>query len=351
MAARRSRTRGSDPWIQFERRHRGNPFLRQDPLYALSEPLLDLLVGTTAGSRVKSDAAAPRFLTEAEEEFERDLARTVSGGFFYRRPFPCLLLPSPATARQAEADRQIRTLQCDLMQDEGTHRQRAEQILAEGARYEEKADRRAAAYAGWLVTNPLFREECAALRLEWGEYIDAQRGFPAPQETFLGFPVGPPGPGGEPAAHFRRFYRRWGLQSFLTWDLPLPMRPSFVGPTFEPTAGLSEAGVNLFLPWYVVRDGQFNLRDLVKHLHQFRNPEHLGGWLNTPTTKREKLGDTRFRNVFILFRYQNLAIQSRYGDRSGWDAARQDEVFARLLKRSEESVRHVRLYLQKQLAS
>jgi hypothetical protein len=59
---------------EFVDRHAGHPFLQHDPLYALSEPIIEAI-----------KAEAPTFFTEDEEYFERDLAKTASFGFFHRR--------------------------------------------------------------------------------------------------------------------------------------------------------------------------------------------------------------------------------------------------------------------------
>ena len=55
-------------------------------------------------------------------------------------------------------------------------------------------------------------------------------------------------------------------------------------------------------------------------------------------------------HALILYRSQKLAIESRYGGRPGWDVARQDAAFARYLGLSRESVKRVRLHLQRHLS-
>jgi hypothetical protein len=322
-----------------------------DPLYSLPEALIDIIAGKQSGSLTERQGVAPGFLSEDEVAFERDLARTVGGGgFFYREPFPCLLLAAPASPEVDRADQEIQSLLGEGLETEGVHPRRVQMIFDNEGRYRELADTRAAAYAGWLVTDARFRQERDALRGAWGTYVEEERRFPVVPQSVLGHPIGPPSRGGKQFAHFMRFYRRWGLETFLTWDLPLPMRPAFHGAPFRQKAGLSEAGVNLFLPWYVLRDGRFGLRELARHLQDLQNPEHLAGWLETVTTRKGELADTRLRNVLILYRYQHLALQSRYSGRPGWDATRQDVAFAEFLNRSEESVRQVRLHLQRRLS-
>jgi hypothetical protein len=52
----------SSEWEQFAGRHAGNPFLEIDPLYALTE---EIVQGITSG--------IPNFFTEEQLRFERDL--------------------------------------------------------------------------------------------------------------------------------------------------------------------------------------------------------------------------------------------------------------------------------------
>jgi hypothetical protein len=365
MATENTRNSGTGLWAKFAKRHKGNPSLKVDPLYALPPRLIDIIAGKPDGPRVDRTGVAPGFWTEQEVAFERDLAMAAGGGFCFRQPFDCLLLSPPADPRAAQAGGVIQTMLAENLEDEGVHPARAEAILADDASYREMADLRAAAYAGWLVTSKQFREERDALQERWGEHVQQERRFPALRLSFLGGRVvlGEQ-QGGEAYGRFALFYRRWGLETFLTWDLPLPMRPALhgsglphtaglpeEGTGLPHTAGLSEAGVHVFVPWYVLRDGRFQLNELARHLQRLSNPEHLAGWLETETAKREKLGDTRLRNLLVLYRYQKLAIEARYGGRAGWGVETQDVAFGKYLDHfSEESARQVRLHLQKCLA-
>jgi hypothetical protein len=249
----------------------------------------------------------------------------------------------------AQAEGEIQTMLAATLEDEGVHPARAEAIFADDAEHQEMAGLRAAAFAGWLVADWQFRQERDALKERWGEYVQ-QRGFPALPLSFLGGRVVLREQGGEACAHFAHFFRRWCLEGFTTWHLPVPLRPALHGAGLPDTAGLSEAGALVFVPWYVLRDGRFKLNELAKHLQDLRNPEHLAGWLETATAGRTKLGLTRLRNLLLLYRYQKLGIEARYAGRAGWGVETQDVAFAKFLGLSEESVRQVRLHLQKCLA-
>lgn len=370
MTVNRQRGSNNRLWAEFARRHKGNPFLELDPLYSIPEPLLDIIAGKQEGSLIERQGVAPGFLSKQDVAFERDLARTVSGGFSFRKPFKCLLLEPAMPPEQAKSDRQIKTLWAEELENEGIHPQRVQDIFAKDAHYQDLADTRAASYAGWLVTNELFRRERDDLRRHLGDYVKKKRRFPVMSQSFLGKTIGRPD-GGRAHADYLYFYRRWGLETFLTWDLPVPMRPALHGTTHFDLMESSDAGVSVHLPWYIIRDGRFQLQEMLHHLHNLRNPAHLEGWLKPAPTRKKKLGETRFRNVFILYRYQKLAIENRYSGRDGWDVVRQDVAFGRFMGQrwqsrlghapagdgrkptqlSEESVKRVRLYLQKHLAS
>jgi hypothetical protein len=75
MSKRRVKRLADPTWLQFSLRHRGNPFLKLDPLYALQEDVI-----------AQIEHSIPDFFTEAQADFERDLARTTVNGFFLRRP-------------------------------------------------------------------------------------------------------------------------------------------------------------------------------------------------------------------------------------------------------------------------
>jgi hypothetical protein len=76
-----------ETWREFALRQQESPFLACDPLYALTEEIIEAI-----------QAELPGFFSKQEAAFERDLARTVSFGFFQGRA-----LGATADGRQAEA--------------------------------------------------------------------------------------------------------------------------------------------------------------------------------------------------------------------------------------------------------
>jgi hypothetical protein len=318
--------------------------------------LLDIISGAASGTVLEKRGVAPGFLSSEEIAFERDLARTVSGGFFHKMPFdwqmpgePPRPLPMVVADAAPRALEMIRAMRADYLQRcEGLDPLQTQAKLATEDRYGKLANLREAAYTGWLVMNTPFREERRVFRLRFGNLVDQLRGFPAVPGSGLESvtpSIQPPFANEE----FMNFYGRWGLATFQTWDLPLPLSAAmFYRNAYDPSVS-GAAGVNVFIPWYMFRDGQLDLMKLAKDLQKSRNMSHLAGWMETPTARRDRWGDVRLRTALALYRYQNLALQSRYPGRGGWQASRQDTAFAKFLDLSVESVRQVRLHLRQNL--
>jgi hypothetical protein len=315
-------------WREFARRHRGNPSLELDPLYALPEPLIDLI-----------QRDAPGLLIPAAEAFERDLVRTAHGGFFLRRPFDCLLLSGPPDERQAALDEDLRELQAGLMEDAGTRPQQIQRYFDGEKDEQQDAEVRRLAYCGWLLLNDQFRQERDTLR-EYGKVlVTAKGGFPALPRALMGKERGPIDPDDVP---FHTFYRRWGLERLITWDLPCPLEPELSGVVTHDWATLGGAGVSLFVPWYRARDKKIRLDQLVERLAIDRNPGHLRGWLEPKSEAKSPLGYVRLGNLVRLYRFRWLALAARY-PLSGL-TERLDEVFAEFLGGLDaQSIRKLRL--------
>jgi len=319
---------GIAAWEEFAGRHEGNPYLAADPLYALPEGLIDILI-----------AEVPGLFGVGERAFERDLAVTTHGGLFSRRRVvPCLLLDRPIDEEALELDRRIRDAQVEHLEAHGVNRPMVDHFDEQQAKHDQMADLRAAAYAGWLVSNRQFLAERDDLFEREGSYVEEQDGFPSLPRSYLGEPAGAADPR---EARFHLFYRRWNLASFLTWDLPLPLRPE-VGVTTLDTFTLAGAGVTLFLPWYVAEDGRFSPHELVDHLKSIRRPAHLKGWLSTPAGGGKALGDVRYRHYLVLYRYRGLVLGRRYPDRLGRRTMQLDRAFAGYLGCGEDTVKKVR---------
>ena len=160
--------------------------------------------------------------------------------------------------------------------------------------------------------------------------------FPKHARSYLGEWPEPSPSEPEP---FLAFYARWGLERLLTWDLPAPMYPELHGFTTHGTHTLAVAGVNVFVPWSLLRDGWLTIQDLAKHFKTVKNPEHLQDWL----TGQSDLGYARYRNVLILYRYWHLVLVARYSDRLKGNTERLDRAFAEYVGLGEESIKKLRI--------
>jgi hypothetical protein len=339
-----------DAWGEFARRHAGNPFLELDPLYALPEALIAAIV-----------KEIPRFFTDHEKTFEQDLAALARDH-------------SESDQRQADVDRELRDMLAEEMRDSGAKQLVVERYFQSEAERRREIETRVEAFAGWLVTNPHFREERDGLKKKWREQVEAWGRFPSHRRSFLGEQAWSAGPQPEPVIRgpdwtderwceevtrvnapleaFRIFYRRWCLERFLTWDLPQPLWPELSGSTTLDTFTLSEAGVHVFLPWHLLRDHKFTLQDLQAHLKRTRNPTHLDDWL---TKGSNKPGLVAYRRRFLLYRYWHLGIAARYPGRIPGNTEALDRAFAAHLnlsdevKKGAESIKDSRLELTKKL--
>jgi hypothetical protein len=335
MAGQRSRPDdGQQPWRQFGRRHKKHPSLGANPLYALPEALID---------RVKAEA--PGLWTPADEGFERDLARTTAGGgFFHRRLFPCPLNPPPLPAEDQRRQERIEGLLTQALREEGHTEGQIERRREAERRRAEIVAQQAVAYTAWLVTNEQFLGERDGYRAVWEDRVAAEGRFPALPLSLLG------GPADRREGKLFLFYRRWGLDRFLTWDLPVPMAPQLFDVLYADSLGLAGAGLFTFLPWYLLRDERLSLRDLAKQHVTAERPAHLEDWLARGSQGKPKLGYQRLHHTFVLYRYRALGLASRYGERLDGHAEQLDRAFAGYLHLSQDSVKKVRLELARRFA-
>jgi hypothetical protein len=203
------------------------------------------------------------------------------------------------------------------------------------------------AYAVWLVTNPAFRRERDALREDMAAHVRTRGCFPR-----LGCcpPFDDPWPLPPEELPFLLFFRRWSLASLVTWDLPEPMRPDLLGRPALDRVTASGAGVSLFVPWYLLRDGALDLPQLARDLNALHGTTHLDGWFRPAPGEADPLGYSRLGHQYFLYRYGRLALGTRYPERLRGNIGRLDDAFGDYLGVSTESVRKVRQDLDRNLS-
>lgn len=322
---------GPDPqWAVFARTYEGSPIVKQDTIYALPEPLIDAIL-----------EEMPDFFREGGECFERDLARLAGAGFFLKRPFVYHSLPGPKVLargaqwsqeldeRNMEADAGIRKLLADEMRRLGRSEKEIREYWAAENSMQERIDVRRWGYAGWLATHPDFHRARDKFRRRWQSKIRKQGVFPAIPMSFAGEnPKRPEKQDRDMYLAYTMFYRQWGLDSFATWELPRPMRPELVQPSFYPLSEVSEAGITLFMPAYLLRDKDLNVRELIDHKLALMSHPHLNDWL---AGKPTNWGHERYLVMLKLYIYLELALKSRYADRLKRRTTKLDHAFGRFL--------------------
>src|SRR6185437_2526992 len=96
-----------------------------------------------------------------------------------------------------------------------------EQYSEQERAFEARIEERQWGYIGWLVTDAGFRQAREALRERWGGEIEKRGSFP--QISMSWFGERPPAieeSERELDMDFRAFYRSWGLDQLVTWELP-----------------------------------------------------------------------------------------------------------------------------------
>lgn len=138
------------------------------------------------------------------------------------------------------------------------------------------------AYAGWLTTNPIYRDELRVIRSQW-ESLAEPIPFPLTIDPFKGTPAlfsdlvddegipkadvhGIAPKTSEFAGDLAVFFRRWGITRLVDWDYPVPQ-----GPLFGEKEVLSfvrnndQTGQVIYIPsWYEVIASRDNVLDILK---------------------------------------------------------------------------------------
>ena len=316
-------------WLTFAKTYMGSHALESDAVYALPDLLISAIV-----------KQIPDFFSEEEQHFERDLAPFRSR-VFLKRPFAYPRLPDAILSgqeasrknkfdqRQVASAQKLRTMLEDEMRSSG--RTEAEIRRYRAAQYAEQGnvEIRQRGYASWLVINGEFRRDRDAFRTRWESTIKELGGFPTFPQSLMGEKPSPP------RAKYREFYDdyknlcvTWGLDGFATWDLPKPMRPELGRPSLHYLPAVGEAGITLFVPWYLLRDKDIRLDELAERSRTLKGPEHLKDWLDHKPTG---WGYDRYAVMLEINIYIELCVKSRYAGRLKRNVERLDRALGYFL--------------------
>ena len=133
---------------------------------------------------------------------------------------------------------------------------------------------------------------------------------------------------------YTQFYQRWCIHTFATWDLPIPMWAGIATPVFYPLTQVSDAGMVLFIPWYLLRDQTFKLQDLAKHARFSKGPDHLQGWFKRD---RNRWGHERLGTMLKIYFFVELCLRRRYPDRVNRRTEKLDYCLSRFLFQRSDS--------------
>lgn len=308
-----------------------NPALRAETIYSIPGGLIDAV-----------KEAIPDFFSPAEEAFERDLARLSGSGFFMKRPIRHPFLPGPdllasevARFKRLEQRHQqtairIREMLREELRQRGRSDAEIEAYFKDQAAYERRVEERQLGFLGWLVTDPGFRKCRKRFRSAWKDKIRKSGAFPEVPRSLMGeTPDGTAELDRPFKADYMQFFQHWSLQSMATWELPIPMRPEIMGRSLYYLPSISEAGVVLFVPWYLLRDKNIGLREATLHQQSLLGPPQLNEWMSG---KPKKWGHERFALMFRLYVYLELSLKQRYGLRPKWRTGTVGRALARFLK-------------------
>jgi hypothetical protein len=342
VSARRSQKKA---WLAFKNRHAGHPFLNAVTVYALTTEIIDAI-----------KMHVPRLFTRRDEQFERELVGITPFCFFHKNQLGGYLSKEkePKTGlTYEERDRQVAASLREMMFDEmlqaGVSSHEITEHFSAAARTKKIILDRKSAYTAWLVTNAEYRSEVSQLRHDWEPLVEKLGCFPHyPRFLDMNDACG---------YHFEQpflqaclnLYRRWGLDRLATWDWPIPMEPDFNIRRIQTLDELAETGMSLFLPWYLLRGEKLSLQAIARSIRLYSAADHLRTWLAFDK-RRSRDGEIRYRATLFLYQYFVLALRARYAASPEFNLEKIDVAFARLLKRSADSVKKLRLKLQKALS-
>jgi hypothetical protein len=202
------------------------------------------------------------------------------------------------------------------------------------------------AYLGWLVTDPQFRQELAALRQQWeADLVRIGRipQIPVDQELERWRQTSDLDQRDQQlASEFSVFYERWQLRGLATWDLPIPQ-----GANLGLPANCSHLFVAASRP-AVALAATLRLRggDSPAELLETDTPEHLSEWrLIQDQQDPHNMSYARLANAFKLYILDTVILRSAYPEKRPGNIAAIDRLLGQYLEAGgEDSIKKLRLW-------
>jgi hypothetical protein len=337
---------------RFIRKHTDRLTQYGDEIYALPKSLIDAI-----------KRQIPNFFTPNDEEFERDLTETTGAGLFLGGPLVHPALPRrPFSADKSEllrlydehpVSQAISRLGMEQLRQDGMSATGIATYLAQRERLKSQTAERQIAYAGWLTSQKAFQIDRIGFLRKWSKTIKKRGQFPEVPRSILGErPPRVPKREQNYYASFMMFYQKWGIRSFASWELPIPLAPELDGPSLDHIPSISGAGLSIFIPWYLLRDKHIRLDDVTDLKRISVPPKHLTEWLD----KRPKnWGYDRYALMLRLYVYRECCLIRRYQRQTRGNMSALDRALGAFLCNRpgsavvEETVRKVRQELQRRL--
>jgi len=310
-------------WLEFSAAFGRSRDLDNQIWYALPTVLVE---------NIQSEAAD--ILDAAEWNFEYALAalshRFFSVGFENSRPIQYQLLVGKDPPIMTE----------HITRWMGWHTlwspDKAEQLLKLGQRGIDPFRTQQAAFAGWLMTHPLFLHEVRELRDH--ETQSAPSNEIGPKHVF--------------SEEVRQFCCKWHLAEMTTWDLPFPQGPNISTAPFPSTLVVSDDDTHVHIPATMSVPARNNMRKLITEMRRSETPPHLAEWQAILDRKSdERLGVKRFAEILPLHFYRNIVLGRRYPDRIAGHNQAIDHAFARWSHAGVDSIEDLRHGIERRLKS
>jgi hypothetical protein len=131
--------------------------------------------------------------------------------------------------------------------------------------------------------------------------------------------------------NFMEFYETWGLNTMMTWDLPVPMRPQWTSASGYHLPQISDsAGLVVFIPWHLLRHKDLKIEDIVERKKVTSSPPEIREWLEG---KPKNWGTDRFAMMLRIYIYLELALKRRYPEKIKGNQGMLDVAFSRFLSK------------------
>lgn len=297
-------------WQKLAGEFPDDPRLMSGTLYALPHRLIDAV-----------RRYAPKVLTANDAKFERRL-RSLSGTGFLNREtiFSDLLdghhLHSSEFEETAVADwrervristfEDVRDILASDRLEAAVVQRRNDAVRAMRLRIQ----LRLKGYVGWLVTHPAYVIDACLLSIRHGPSLNRPAAMPTRHQLRQSPPHGPAAQR-QLEMDAMTLMNKWALDGLTTTNLPIPCQPGFLVRDEIPQNGIASTGVSLHVPWPLLADQNFTLREIAGY-HGLRvNLQHLDEWMKG----ERNWGFGRYARLLDLYLYRELALSKRYSER------------------------------------